>query len=299
MIFLFLLSFFRSPWWFRFRRALRSLYLKRDGKKNKWNIKTDSPPTPATADNFRPYLSSFQGNSFTDYINAVFVDVSTPHLCLPRWVGKMGTPKYIIIHLCSFASRATLQGYTKPREYIVTEWPLQKTCGEFWSLVYDHECAAVVVLCQPPHNSVRKRHPRLSLGELQRELHLTECFFSFSHPLSATISCLLARGSPLEKVRTGVHDRSHLAPALFQHQVVDLPDQQEGHLAYRADGGRQGTAENGATLPAHLLADGPQGTIVHREQEHIHTQLEQIIIKPFLGHIHSCRYRRRPTRWSS
>uniref|UniRef100_A0A182W774 Protein-tyrosine-phosphatase n=1 Tax=Anopheles minimus TaxID=112268 RepID=A0A182W774_9DIPT len=44
-------------------------------------------------------------------------------------------------------------GYTKPREYIVTEWPLQKTCGEFWSLVYDHECAAVVVLCQPPHNS--------------------------------------------------------------------------------------------------------------------------------------------------
>ncbi|XP_029677428.1 receptor-type tyrosine-protein phosphatase kappa isoform X2 [Formica exsecta] len=26
-------------------------------------------------DNFRPYLTSFQGNSFTDYINAVFVDV--------------------------------------------------------------------------------------------------------------------------------------------------------------------------------------------------------------------------------
>lgn len=28
------------------------------------------------ADNFRPYLTSFQGNSYTDYINAVFVDVS-------------------------------------------------------------------------------------------------------------------------------------------------------------------------------------------------------------------------------
>lgn len=28
------------------------------------------------ADNFRPYLTSFQGNSFTDYINAVFVDVT-------------------------------------------------------------------------------------------------------------------------------------------------------------------------------------------------------------------------------
>ncbi|XP_050352250.1 receptor-type tyrosine-protein phosphatase kappa [Nymphalis io] len=69
-------------------------------------------------DNFRPYLTSFQGNSFTDYINAVFVD-----------------------------------GYTKPREYIVTEWPLIRTQGEFWSLVYDYECAAVVVLCVPPKNS--------------------------------------------------------------------------------------------------------------------------------------------------
>ncbi|XP_066601849.1 receptor-type tyrosine-protein phosphatase kappa isoform X2 [Prorops nasuta] len=66
-------------------------------------------------DNFRPYLTSFQGNDITDYINAVFVD-----------------------------------GYTKPREYIVTEWPLKHTCGEFWSLVYDYECAAVVVLCVPP-----------------------------------------------------------------------------------------------------------------------------------------------------
>ncbi|KAK9891184.1 hypothetical protein WA026_013500 [Henosepilachna vigintioctopunctata] len=70
-------------------------------------------------DNFRPYLTSFQGNSFTDYINAVFVD-----------------------------------GYTKPREYIVTEWPLKQTCGEFWSLVYDYECSAVVVLCVPPNNSI-------------------------------------------------------------------------------------------------------------------------------------------------
>ncbi|KAH1006364.1 hypothetical protein HUJ05_007105 [Dendroctonus ponderosae] len=71
-----------------------------------------------STDNFRPYLTSFQGNNFTDYINAVFVD-----------------------------------GYTKPREYIVTEWPLKSTLGEFWSLVYDYECSAVVVLCVPPHNS--------------------------------------------------------------------------------------------------------------------------------------------------
>ncbi|KAL4113852.1 hypothetical protein QTP88_017413 [Uroleucon formosanum] len=31
-------------------------------------------------DNFRPYLISFQGNTFTDYINAVFVDVFSPRV---------------------------------------------------------------------------------------------------------------------------------------------------------------------------------------------------------------------------
>jgi len=65
-------------------------------------------------DNFRPYITSFQGNNCTDYINAVFVD-----------------------------------GYTHPREYIVTEWPVVSTCSDLWSLVYDHDCSAVVVLCNP------------------------------------------------------------------------------------------------------------------------------------------------------
>lgn len=49
------------------------------------------------------------------------------------------------------------QGYTKPREYIVTEWPLKHTPGDFWSLVYDYECSAVVVLCLPPRDSVCSR----------------------------------------------------------------------------------------------------------------------------------------------
>lgn len=65
-------------------------------------------------DNFRPYLTSFQGNSFTDYINSVFVD-----------------------------------GYSHPREYIVTEWPMMSTSSDVWSLAYDHDCSAIVVLCDP------------------------------------------------------------------------------------------------------------------------------------------------------
>nr|CAD7427040.1 unnamed protein product [Timema monikensis] len=102
-------------------------------------------------DNFRPYLTSFQGNNFTDYINAVFVD-----------------------------------GYTKPREYIVTEWPLKNTCGEFWSLVYDYECSAVVVLCVPPLNSDSKQIHRRSIyvsGDDHRKIvSLTELMAGVKAP---------------------------------------------------------------------------------------------------------------------
>lgn len=69
-------------------------------------------------DNFRPYLTSFQSNDSTDYINAVFVD-----------------------------------GYTRSKEYIVTEWPLHKTISDFWSLVYDHECNSVILLANPSESS--------------------------------------------------------------------------------------------------------------------------------------------------
>lgn len=66
-------------------------------------------------DNFRPYLTSFQSNEHTDYINAVFVD-----------------------------------GYTRSKEYIVTEWPIKKTLSDIWSLIYDHECNSVIILGEPP-----------------------------------------------------------------------------------------------------------------------------------------------------
>lgn len=58
-----------------------------------------------------------------------------------------------VCKLSAFLCR--LQGYTKPREYIVTEWPLKNSLGEFWSLVYDYECSAVVVLAVPDPGLVR------------------------------------------------------------------------------------------------------------------------------------------------
>lgn len=69
-------------------------------------------------DNFRPYLTSFQGNAATDYINAVFVD-----------------------------------GYNRAREYIVSEWPISSTQSDFWSLLYDHDCSSVVILSSPNESS--------------------------------------------------------------------------------------------------------------------------------------------------
>jgi len=64
----------------------------------------------------RPYITSFQGNDCTDYINAVFVD-----------------------------------GYIRANDFVVTEWPLTNTIQNFWSMVYDHDIATVVVLdCPKP-----------------------------------------------------------------------------------------------------------------------------------------------------
>ena len=84
------------------------------------------------ADNFRPYLTSFQSNDNTDFINAVFVDVSA--LC----------DDHLLLN------GIFLQGYTRSKEYIVTEWPLKRTLSDNWSLIYDHECNSVIILGEPP-----------------------------------------------------------------------------------------------------------------------------------------------------
>ena len=69
-------------------------------------------------DKHRPYITSFQGNDSTDYINAVFVD-----------------------------------GFSNLNEFIVTEWPLSNTVQNFWSMLYDHDVVTVVVLDSPKHSA--------------------------------------------------------------------------------------------------------------------------------------------------
>ncbi|OTF76978.1 hypothetical protein BLA29_012118, partial [Euroglyphus maynei] len=40
-------------------------------------------------------------------------------------------------------------GYTRSKEYIITEWPLKRTIQDIWSLIYDHECNSVIILDNP------------------------------------------------------------------------------------------------------------------------------------------------------
>lgn len=55
----------------------------------------------------------------------------------------------IHFHFISF------QGYTRSKEYIVTEWPIKKTLSDIWSLIYDHECNSVIILGEPPMDNVQ------------------------------------------------------------------------------------------------------------------------------------------------
>ena len=52
-------------------------------------------------DDNRPYLTSFQSNNTTDYINAVFVD-----------------------------------GFCQAKAMIITEWPMQSTIGERFHVIF-------------------------------------------------------------------------------------------------------------------------------------------------------------------
>ena len=39
-----------------------------------------------------------------------------------------------------------MQGFNHRNEYIATQGPLPDTVGDFWRLVWDHDCATIVML---------------------------------------------------------------------------------------------------------------------------------------------------------
>ena len=41
-----------------------------------------------------------------------------------------------------------LQGYKQQKAFIIAQGPLESTCTDFWKVVYDRKCGAIVMLSQ-------------------------------------------------------------------------------------------------------------------------------------------------------
>ncbi|CAC5398797.1 PTPRK [Mytilus coruscus] len=78
--------------------------------KRKENVSKNAIQNILPNDNYRPYLMSY-GRSSNDYINAVKI------------------PSFI-----------------EGRNVFVTQYPLQNTIGDLWSLIYDNDCRTMVIL---------------------------------------------------------------------------------------------------------------------------------------------------------
>ena len=148
----------------------------------------------------RPYITSFQGNDCTDYINAVFVD-----------------------------------GYIRANDFIVTEWPLPNTIQNFWSMVYDHDVATVVVLdCPKPSTKFPPFWPEYGKPRKYGPV------FSVEH--------VKQRGEP-DKERVGLRTG--------QLEQVDLIETQESFLSVRLDISKKEVAPHRKTQA--LYVDDKQG----------------------------------------
>ncbi|CAG2187877.1 Tyrosine-protein phosphatase non-receptor type 5,Receptor-type tyrosine-protein phosphatase eta [Mytilus edulis] len=78
--------------------------------KLKENVPKNAVQNLLPHDDYRPYLMSY-GRSSNDYINAV-----------------------------------KIQSFREGRNIFVTQYPLQNTIGDLWSLVYDNDCRTIVIL---------------------------------------------------------------------------------------------------------------------------------------------------------
>ena len=81
-------------------------------------------------DHCRVMLEGKPGDEGSDYINASFIDVSCYILRITDIILCCGCP----------------QGYHQKAAYIVTQGPLQNTCGDFWRMIWEKRIASIVML---------------------------------------------------------------------------------------------------------------------------------------------------------
>ena len=73
------------------------------------------------------------------YINAVFVNVSI----------ITSTPEFILLVLRGAAHiylDLYIQGYKQQKAFIIAQGPMESTCRDFWKMIHDRQCGAIVML---------------------------------------------------------------------------------------------------------------------------------------------------------
>ena len=73
---------------------------------------------------------------YPDYINAVFVNVSI----------TAGTLHEVSVYKSCTSTLTCVQGYKQQKAFIIAQGPMESTCRDFWKIVHDQQCGAIVML---------------------------------------------------------------------------------------------------------------------------------------------------------
>ena len=87
------------------------------------------------ADRWRVTLTG----EYPGYINAVFVNVS---------IITDAPPKFVLLKLKELHTITlnSVQGYKQKRAFIMAQGPMESTCRDFWKIVHERQCGAIVML---------------------------------------------------------------------------------------------------------------------------------------------------------
>ena len=88
-----------------------------------------------------------------------------------------------------------LQGYKQKKAYIIAQGPLENTCRDFWKMIYERDCCAIVMLSGVAEGGqVSGWGSKLAVSVKVADMILVSSVScnSLSFPLSGGVSPLLA-----------------------------------------------------------------------------------------------------------
>ena len=105
----------------------------------------DFPIKHGVSDNFQVqseecFSTGFLTNQDTSTRSlSMWVQIQNSKIISPDIINILNMSQHLQFH-------SSLQGYSKKNAYICTQLPLEHTRSEFWRMVHDYKCPAVVVL---------------------------------------------------------------------------------------------------------------------------------------------------------